>query len=114
MNEMATDRLTDEQLANEYEEHKDDASIWSSKPRKIRARRGDGPSTMFSLRMTGQELTAIGNAAAARNMNVSDFIRKAAMATVAGETDLTEAVASARLEAVQREIRAFYESVRRI
>jgi hypothetical protein len=77
-----TKPLTEAELARFYEKHKDDLSLWVKQPRRIRYRRGEGPSTVFSLRLTGDELTRIAQAAHAREMSVSDFIRKATMAAI--------------------------------
>ena len=79
MTAKTPDDMNEEALARFYEERKGDLSLWQKKPRQIRLRRGDGPSTMFSLRMTGEELSKIALAAQKRGTTVSDFIRRAAL-----------------------------------
>ena len=68
------DALNEKELAEYFEERKDDTTIWESKGRKIRARRG--PSTVFQMRIAPEELEEIARAAGG---NVSDFVRTAAL-----------------------------------
>jgi hypothetical protein len=72
------DDMTEEELATFYEERKGDVSLWKSKPRKIRVRRGS-PSTVFALRLAPEELEQLYRAAQAQGTNLSAFIRDAAL-----------------------------------
>ncbi len=72
------DEMTEKELAQFYEERKDDESLWEKKPAKIRVRRG-GPSTVFSLRLAPEELEELSKVAEANGVNLSDFIRSAAL-----------------------------------
>jgi hypothetical protein len=73
------DALNERDLARYFEERKDDETIWQKKGRKIRPRRGQGPSTVFTLRLAPEELTALLAAANARNVSLTEFIRTAAL-----------------------------------
>jgi hypothetical protein len=91
---MGEKRTTDDEIAREYLDNKDDMTRWNvGAARKIRSRRGKGPSTIFSLRLTGEELVAFSEYARAHGTTVSDFLRQAAKGAIAGETD-AKAVAS--------------------
>jgi len=114
MSEKKLDKMTEQELASFYEEHKEDMSLWQKKPRRIRARRGQGPSTMFSLRMTGEELTKIALAAEARGQSVSDFIRSAAMAAIEGEVEPKSRDHEAAKEAVRKKATELAEAVGRL
>jgi hypothetical protein len=74
------DAMSEQELARYYEEHRDDPSLWDWKrARRISARRGRGPSTVFSVRLTPEELTEIHRAANSSGANASDFMREAAL-----------------------------------
>ena len=111
MPDQRSEEMTEAEMARYYEEHKDDMSLWEKKPRSIRSRRGAGPSTMFSLRLTGEELTRIAEAARAKEITVSEFIRKATMAVVDGDVSLQE---TANLDEVRAKARDLAETVDRI
>ena len=72
------EKKPDEELAAYYEAHKDDVSLWQSKARKIRVRRGS-PSTVFALRLAPEELEQIHSAALSEGTTASAFIRDAAL-----------------------------------
>jgi hypothetical protein len=72
------DALNEEDLARYFEERRGDISQWEPTPKKIRRRRG-GPSTIFSLRLAPEELQELHTVALTRGMNLSDFIRSAAL-----------------------------------
>ena len=69
---------SDEELARYFESRKDDLSQWEEKPRRMRFRRGNA-STVFSIRLTEDELKSVQEAAARMNITVSGFIRDAAL-----------------------------------
>jgi hypothetical protein len=77
------DALDEEALARYFEERAGDLSIWEEKPIKIRSRRG-GPSVVFSVRLTPQELEVIRLAA---DGNVSDFIRRVSLERARADLD---------------------------
>ncbi len=68
------DALSEAELTKYFQEHKDDSRVWEQKGRRIRARRG--PSTVFQMRITPEELEEIAEVAGG---NVSDFVRTAAL-----------------------------------
>ena len=72
------DDMNEEELVQFFEDHRDDMSIWDTKPRKIRVRRGS-PSTVFALRLAPEELEKLYEAAGAQDTNLSAFIRDAAL-----------------------------------
>jgi hypothetical protein len=78
MAENSEQKSPDEELARFHEEHKGDVSLWEAKPARIRVRRGS-PSTVFSLRLTPDELTELFRTAEERGLTTSDFIRRAAL-----------------------------------
>lgn len=71
--------MTEAELAQYHEAHMDDESLWKKPGRAIRSRRGQGPSVTFTIRLTGDELTRIAQAAYAQGTNPSHFIRSAAL-----------------------------------
>jgi hypothetical protein len=85
--------MTEDERGDYYEAHKDDETLFSSTPAPIRIRRGAKASTMFSLRIPAAELTRIGEAARARGLTVSDFIRKASLAAIEDEDETRRAAA---------------------
>lgn len=105
MSEKPLHEMSEDERARYYEEHMDDDTLFSKTPRATRPRRGTGPSTMFSLRMTGEELTKIAVAAKERGMTVSDFIRKASMAAVEDDDAASRAVALGEAKEKARELR---------
>ena len=76
------DEMTETELARFYEANKDNMDLWDTKRRKIRVRRGS-PSTVFTLRLSPEELELFYHAAEAQQETLSDFIRKGAMDRVA-------------------------------
>jgi hypothetical protein len=79
MTKQESDEL--EELADYYERHAGDLSLWSTKPRKIRVRRG-GPSHTFSIRFTPEEMALLDDAAERRGITITELIRSAALASV--------------------------------
>lgn len=87
--------MMEDERARYYEGRMNDESLWEKKPtpvRQIRSRRGQGPSTTFTLRLTGDELTRIAEAAIALGTTPTDFIRTAALKA----TEQAEAIDQAR------------------
>jgi hypothetical protein len=76
------DEMTEEELARHLYENREDTSLWETTPRKIRVRRG-GPSSVFSVRFTLDELRKLQAAADVRRTTVSALIREAALEAVA-------------------------------
>jgi hypothetical protein len=70
-------RETDDLVAH-YDQHQGDLSLWHSKPRKIRARRG-GPSHTFSVRLAPEELESLQKAADERGVTITELVRSAAL-----------------------------------
>lgn len=91
--------MTEDERGDYYEQHKDDDSLFSKKAAPIRVRPGS-VSTMFSLRIPALELTRIAEAARARGMSVSEFMRKASMAAVEDEDEGTrmKAIGAAKVK----------------
>ena len=87
------------ELARYYEENRDNPAIWGPAI-PVAPRRGTGPSTVFSLRLTGEELTLFWREANRRGITVSELIREAALKEVAeassDEADLKQAADSLR------------------
>jgi hypothetical protein len=75
----AVDALPEKDLAGYFEENKDNPALWQKKPRKIRSRRGQGPSSVFTLRLTAEELEELALAASARGVSLTEFIRNTAL-----------------------------------
>jgi uncharacterized protein (DUF1778 family) len=78
MSQENVSEMNEQQLARYFEERKGDLSLWERKPAMIRVRRG-GPSTVFSLRLTPEELEEIYRAAAKKGQTTSQFIRNASL-----------------------------------
>jgi hypothetical protein len=76
----AIDAMTEQEMARFFEEHAGDMSLWSKKPRKIRSRKGQGASTVFSLRLAPKELEELFYAANKRGVTLTEFIRSSALA----------------------------------
>ena len=80
MTNQRLDRLTERELAEFYEQHKDDDSLWSETAVPMRRRRrGAGPSTSFAVRLAPEELMELKDAADEKGTTLSDFIREAAL-----------------------------------
>jgi hypothetical protein len=77
-----------EELAGYYEKHAGDLSLWSTKPRKIRVRRG-GPSHTFSIRFTPEEMELLDDAAGQREITITELIRTAALTSAREGEDQT-------------------------
>lgn len=96
---MSTRKQTEEELARYFEERRGDISMWAAKPTKIRVRRG-GPSTVFSVRFTREELNLLQEAADKQGITISELIRAAASREVtrqaSGVGDLEQAAVSLR------------------
>jgi hypothetical protein len=69
----------DAELAAYYESRKGDVSTWAKSPRKLRRKRGDGPSTAFAFRLTPDELEELQRAAQQRDVSLSEFIRSSSL-----------------------------------
>jgi hypothetical protein len=95
-----------DELADYYERHAGDVSIWSKKPRKIRVRRG-GPSHTFSIRFTPEEMEMLDDAAEKRGVTITELIRSAALASVGEGRDET-------LQEVKERALQLAEAVRRL
>ena len=67
--------MNEEALAEYYQSRKGDVSTWAKQPRTLRRKRGDGPTTTFAIRLTPQELIELQQAAEAKGVNLSEFIR---------------------------------------
>jgi len=104
MTEKPLHEMSEDERARYYEKHMDDETLFSKTPRATRPRRGSGPSTMFSLRMTGEELTRIAEAARARGMTVSDFIRRASLAAIDDQDAAEKATALGEAKEKAREL----------
>lgn len=72
------DALSEEELARYYEEHKGDMSLWERKPVRVPVREGE-TSTVFRLEIDPEELTELFYAAERAQLDLSDFIRTAAL-----------------------------------
>jgi len=96
-------QMSEDERAEYYEAHKDE-ELFSPQPVRVRVRRGDGASTMFSLRIPSAELTRIGEAARARGMTVSEFIRKSSLAAAENEDEAERAAAIGAAREKAREL----------
>ena len=83
-------RVPDKELAAFFEKHAGDMSLWETKPKRIRVRRG-GPSHTFSIRFAPDEIELLEKAAEERGITISELIRSAAMASVTDEHTATVA-----------------------
>ncbi len=96
----------EEKLAKLYEEHAGDLSLWETKPRKIRIRRG-GPSHTFSVRFAPEEMELLQSAADERGVTISELIREAALSAAKDER-------AATVEEVRRKTRDLARTVGRL
>jgi hypothetical protein len=76
---MAEKPPTEEELREYYQARKGDVSTWAKKPRTMRRKRGDGPSTTFAIRLTPQEIKELQSAAELHEVSLSEFIRATAL-----------------------------------
>ena len=104
MKDKPLHEMNEDERARYYEEHMDDETLFSKKALPLRPRRSTGPSTMFSLRMGGDELTKIAEAAKARGVTVSEFIRTASMAAVEDSEGASRAIALGEAKAKAKEL----------
>ena len=94
---MRPSKEEEQELIRYYEDRRGQTGHWG-KPVPIRVRRG-GPSAVFSLRLTAEELTLFQKEAERRGVTVSQLIREATLREIkgpAGEADLTQAADSLR------------------
>ena len=80
----------------------------------VKARVSKPVRHVYSVRMSGKELTEIGNAAQARGMTISEYMRRAAMAAVQGDLDLNAGEQRAALLAVRERAKELYEAVEKL
>jgi uncharacterized protein (DUF1778 family) len=100
------DGLTETELARYFEEHKDDDSLWETTGRRIRRRRGQGPSTSFAVRITPEEISELQAAANLEGKTLSDFIRSSALSAARREPrNLNEATLRRMLQAARAELK---------
>jgi hypothetical protein len=71
--------MTEEELAAYFQAHKDDSAVWAQQGRGLRVG-PEGVSTVFSVRLSPEQLTALLVAAEAAGTTTSEFIRSAALA----------------------------------
>lgn len=105
-------RPTDQELAKFHEAHGGDVSIWEPTPVRIRVRRG-GPTTVFSLRLTPEELAELYKTAEREGVSTSEYIRHAALESARSgrpshERELERSLTSAK-EAVERALATLRE-----
>jgi uncharacterized protein (DUF1778 family) len=80
----------------------------------VKARVAKPVRHVYSVRMSGKELTDISKAAEARGMTTSDFMRKAALAAVEGQLDLEAGEHRSAIMAVREKARELYEAVEKL
>jgi len=72
------DKLSEEELAEYFYEHRDDESLWAGKFVDVTpAKPGEG--LVWSMRISGKDLDEIADAAHGSGTNVSEFFRSAAL-----------------------------------
>jgi hypothetical protein len=102
---MRPTKEEEQELIRYYEERKGRTEHWG-KPIPVRPRRGNGPSTVFSLRLTGAELTLFSREANRRRISVSELVRQATLREIeatSGESDLKQTANALRRIADQLE-----------
>jgi hypothetical protein len=74
---MDKSKMTEAELADYFYEHRGDTTGWKrvERPRSLRGK----PTSVFSVRFTGEELNSLQAAAGLRGQYVSGFIRDAAL-----------------------------------
>jgi hypothetical protein len=98
------DDMTEAELAEFYQRHKDDDSLWGKVAVPMRRRRrGEGPSTSFAVRLAPDELTELKQAADERGTTLSDFIREASLSTARSQPANAVANRVAHIEASAKE-----------
>ena len=80
----------------------------------VRARVSESPRSIFSVPFMPGELGLIEKAAKKRRMKISDFIRKAALAAVPEDADLSPGEKAAAIEEVREKARLLSKAVRRL
>lgn len=80
----------------------------------VKARVANPVRHVYSVRMSGKELTEIGKAADARGITISEFMRQSAMAAVQGDLDLNAGEQRAALLAVRERAKELYEAVEKL
>jgi hypothetical protein len=86
-----TAKLTEEELRHYYESRKGDVSTWAKKPRQLRRKPGQGPTTTFAVRLTPTELRELQVAAEKRDVSLSEFIRSVSLAEARLSTSAAKA-----------------------
>src|SRR3989304_895204 len=81
---------------------------------RVPARVAKRPRAVFSLRLASGELSLISAAAKRRGMNLSDFVREAALSAAAGTLDLQIGQRARALQDVREHVRALAETMRQL
>jgi len=105
------DEMTEAELAEFYEKRAGDLTLWEKKPRRMRRRRGEGPSTSFAVRVTPGELEELAAAAQKAETTLSDFIRSAALGAARAASGASEAGLRRVLLDTQEQLQAVRSSL---
>jgi uncharacterized protein (DUF1778 family) len=106
MRRKPTDEAIDEQLRKDIEEGRE---LEGWEPVEVLVSRA--PRAVYGLRLSPQEYKDISEAARAKGMTMSDFLRSAARAAIDGELDAEKAAA---LTAVKQKTRELSEALERL
>jgi len=71
--------MTERELAQYYDTHRGDTSIWHPEPVEARTARRGGPSIVISVRVNRAELRQLKQSALSEAVTLSEFIRQAAL-----------------------------------
>jgi len=76
---MTAEDMTERDLAEYYDNHRGDTTIWQPEAVEARTPRRGGPSIVISIRFNRAELRQLKQSAADTAVTLSDFIRQAAL-----------------------------------
>ena len=76
---MTRDDMTERELAEYYDSHRGDVSIWQPEAVPARTPRRGGPSIVISVRFNREELRQLKQSAGGEAVTLSEFIRQAAL-----------------------------------
>ncbi|HEX5370194.1 MAG TPA: hypothetical protein VFY10_12335 [Dehalococcoidia bacterium] len=106
-------RKTYEEMVQEAEAFKDtDREIEGLVP--VKANVSKNPRSVFSVRLNFGELGRIEEAAKARGLTISEFMRQASLAAANGEQDLAPGEHTAAVLAVREKARDLYNAVEKL
>ena len=108
-----TEQISDEEIIEYYEDLKKKGKLYDNLV-PVTARVSKNLTFTFSVRFPPHELTAIERAAKERGITISEFIRQAAAAAIAGDLSLETGEKAQTLAEVRERVRELEKAISRL